>query len=77
MKKNENNLMRVKSVLDNGKPNPNDKFLELFSFDLNRLISEFFNVKDKPTVYIKKENGVYNVEIFFTALYLKEFNNLL
>ena len=67
MKKREEEITRVKSVIDNDRLNFNKDFNKLFGIDLNTLLEEYFILKNQPCVEIIKRGKdfllVINVSI--------------
>ncbi len=76
MKKNKNELVRVKNILGNDRFNVGESFYELLLGDVDKLLKEYFDYKSLPKVYIEKKNGNLHVNIYVEALCAKYFGTI-
>ena len=71
--KNKNQIVRLKSIIDNDRMEYNDEFLNLLNIDLEKLLKEYFSYNDKTEIRILKAGDRYKVEISFFATQLRPF----
>lgn len=74
MKKNKYEISRLKTIIDNDKISVTNKFEELFSLDLSKILNDYFELKEKPCLNITKNGGEYLVEINFVSIGIKNFS---
>ena len=76
MKKNVNEVMRVKKLIESDKLDAKDEFFNLLTIDLDNLLKDYFEYGGYPDLSIVKEGGGYKVGITFRAERLKNFTSL-
>lgn len=72
MKKNCEDILRLKSLLSKNKFGMNDKFDNLFYSDLCGLLKDYFEISGDPLINIEKKQGGFSVNVSFNALFIKE-----
>ncbi|MBQ3115671.1 MAG: hypothetical protein IJC07_01445 [Clostridia bacterium] len=76
MKKGNRELVRIQSVLENDRLSAGDNFFELLMGDLEKILQEFFEYSDAPTLSIDKCGDGYKVNFSITASRLRSFGCL-
>ena len=62
MKKEMKELLRAQSVIENDRVNAGENFLELLRLDLGKLLKDYFDFLEPPTIKIAKSGDVFIVE---------------
>lgn len=70
--RNENSL-RLKKVIESDRMSLTAESNELILRDLESVLSDYFHLTEKPTLFIGVKNGEYKVEVKFSADALKTF----
>ena len=73
MKSKKNEIIRIKNIIDQDVVNADDKFNEMLLADFNRLIGDYFEIKNSPRVETIKKNGEIEVTFKFFASAIKNF----
>ncbi len=73
MKKDKNEIMRLQTMIENDRMNIGENFDELIMCDLNKLLSDFFDYKECPTLEISKVGDKLKVNISLTASRMRSF----
>lgn len=76
MKKNNEDLIRLKNLLTKNKFGSDDKFENLFYGDLCGLLKDYFNVSGDPLISIERKQGGYSVSVSFNADSIKKINSI-
>lgn len=76
MRKVSDSYARTSEVLQSGKSALTESCKQLIIKDVAKKLSEYFEVKDLPSMDIVCENGVYSVRLSFQAERVKKFNVL-
>lgn len=76
MKKNKAEMVRLQNVLERDRVKSNENFKELIIDDVAKILSDYFDYKEKPELEISKGNGKFNVKITLTATNLRTFGFL-
>ena len=71
--RNNEELVRVRSILENDRMNTGDNFLELITSDLFDLLGEYFDFQGLPKLNIEKFGDRYKVDISVLASRIKSF----
>ncbi|MBR5192640.1 MAG: hypothetical protein IKW33_04440 [Clostridia bacterium] len=74
--KRKNEINRVKELIDNDRFNTKDDFKELVEKDLYKLLLEYFEIIDFPTLVIEKNNNFLQVNINFKCNRIRTFGTL-
>ena len=77
MKKNSEDLLRLKSLLAKNKFGSDDKFENLFYNDLCGVLKDYFEVSGDPLINIEKKQGGYSVSVAFNAGSIKKVNSII
>ena len=73
MKKNKNQLERIKSLINCDRVALTDDFILLIEKDLNVLFSEYFEVKSGARLMLEKGTNEYKVSVFLSVVNVKNF----
>lgn len=76
MKKNSNEIMRVKKIIENDKLDARDEFFDLLTIDLDNLLKDYFDYDGLPLINIVKEGGGFKVGVSIKADRLKNFTSI-
>lgn len=76
MKKNSEDILRLKSLLAKNKFGTNDKFENLFYGDLCGLLKDYFEISGDPLINIEKRQEGYSVNVSFNALFIKQIKSV-
>ena len=76
MRRVSDSYVRTSEVLQSGKSALTESCKQLIIKDVAKKLSEYFEVKDLPSMEIVCENGVYSVRLSFQAERVKKFNVL-
>lgn len=76
MKKDKNELVRLKSIIENDRFSAGDDFGNLVLNDLNKFMSDYFDLKSAPGMEIAKEGDRFKVCIRFDAYRIKSFSSV-
>ena len=76
MIKNKNEIIRLQNVLEKDRVKSNENFRELIIDDVTKILSDYFDYKEKPELEIKKEDGKFIVKIILTATSIRSFGFL-
>ena len=76
MKKKNEDLLRLKSLLTKNKFGADDKFETLFYGDLCGVLNDYFDLSGDPLVNVEKKQGGYSVSISFNALSFKQMKSI-
>lgn len=76
MKKNSEDLIRLKNLLTKNKFGSDDKFETLFYGDLCGLLKDYFEISGDPLINIEKKQGGYSVSVAFNACAVKRINSI-
>ena len=76
MKKQEKELVRVNNMLNNDRVNLGDNFQNLLMIDLIKVLKEYFDMKENPSLVMQKESDFLKVSVNFNANTLKNFKTI-
>ncbi len=76
MKRKNEQLLRVETVLNNDRLRLKEDFSKLLEADLTKLLMDYFYFNGSPTVEIVKKGSGFEVSINFTCNQVKNFINL-
>lgn len=76
MKKQEKELVRVNNMLNNDRVNIGDNFQNLLMIDLIKVLKEYFDMKENPSLVMQKESDFLKVSVNFNANTLKNFKTI-
>lgn len=76
MRNKHTELERMKKVLEQDRVCAGDKFSELLNSDLTKLLSDYFEFRDKIVTEFYKNNDKIKVQITFQAERIKSFGFL-
>ena len=76
MKKQEKELIRVNNMLNNDRVNIGDNFQNLLLIDLIKVLKEYFDMKENPSLVMQKESDFLKVSVNFNASTLKNFKTI-
>ncbi|MBQ8427386.1 MAG: hypothetical protein IJX16_06490 [Clostridia bacterium] len=76
MIKNKNEIIRLQNVLEKDRVKSNENFRELIIDDVTKILSDYFDYKEKPELEINKEDGKFIVKIILTATSIRSFGFL-
>ena len=74
MKKDKNGLIRIQNILESDRMSTGDDFLELVILDMKKLLDDYFEFRELPSVKLDKCGDKYRVEFTIFATRLKSFN---
>ncbi len=69
--KNSLEVSRIKGIIENDRLSINEGFHTLILNDLTNLLSDFFELKNLPSIEIRRENEAINITVCATALRIK------
>ncbi len=73
MKKENGELMRLRTVIENDRLNVSSDFDNVIRSDVKSLLNDYFELKNNPTFSVTKNGNVYDVIITAQASRLKPF----
>ena len=76
MNKSSKDLKRINGVLQGDRGNVDDKFIELFTVDVTKVIKDYFNLIKKPLLLIDKKSGELIVNLSFSVDGIKMFKKM-
>jgi hypothetical protein len=76
MRKGKNQIVRLQRMIENDRITSGDNFINLVACDTEKLLKEYFDIKDKLQLKIEKTGDEYNVLISFKANRIKNFINI-
>ena len=76
MKKEKGELIRLQSLIESNRLNNLDNFEELLLNDLHKLLSDYFDFNNMPTLKLLKDGNVIEVKISLVAKSIKNFFSL-
>lgn len=76
MKREKKELLRIQNLIENDRLNIGNGFEQLFLSDLNKILNDYFEIKDLPVLKTTKGKNGYLVEINFQATSVKIINFL-
>ena len=76
MKKRENELLRMQSLIENDRLNVNENFEELIISDLNKILKDYFDFNGNPVIIISKIGNMFKVEVSVLANRIKTFGTV-
>ena len=76
MKSEKNYLLRMEDVINNDRLKNSADFTELLSIDVNRVMREYFDYKEKPLLEVVKTGNAYCVKITLTATSVRTFSSV-
>lgn len=76
MKRKDNDLIRVKNLINADRFRSSDVFFELLKKDLNSLLKDYFDFGEDVKVVISKDKSSFLVEISLSADRIKAFGSL-
>lgn len=76
MRKGKNQIVRLQRMIENDRITSGDNFINLVTCDTEKLLKEYFDIKDKLQLKIEKTGDEYNVLISFRANRIKNFINV-
>lgn len=76
MKKNSEDILRLKSLLAKNKFGSDEKFEHLFYGDLCGVLKDYFEISGDPLVNIEKSQGGYSVSVAFNAAAIRKVNSI-
>lgn len=76
MRKGKNQIVRLQRMIENDRITSGDNFINLVTCDTEKLLNEYFDIKDKLQLKIEKTGEEYNVLISFRANRIKNFINV-
>ncbi len=71
MKKNKNDIKRINECILSDRVAVGESYCEVLSEDLDKVLKDYFDFKDLPMVSIVKQNGIFNVNVSFSAYSVK------
>lgn len=76
MKRKDEELLRVKTLINNDRLSFNKDFTTLFSKDLKNLLEEYFVLGDESVVNIEKRGKEFELKIVSNVLSFKTFSSV-
>ena len=73
MRKNDNELLRIQSLIENDRLNTAQNFYDLIISDLHKILSDYFEYRGVPNLKISKCGKNICVEIGLLASAIKNF----
>ena len=74
--KNKNELLRLRTLIENDRINMGDNFIELIVSDLSNLLKDYFDFGGVPELFIEKQNGKYKINVILYATRIKNFASI-
>ena len=76
MRNNNNDLIRIQSLIENDRLSASKNFEELIVSDLHKILTDYFEYRGVPQIKITKNNHSVDVEIYLTAQAFKNFGTM-
>ena len=76
MRKTNNELVRIQSLIENDRLSAGENFEELIIRDLHKILIDYFEYKGFPEMKITKKNHSLDVEIYLNAQAIKNFGTI-
>ncbi len=76
MKRKRGEISRLKTMIEKDRHLCGEEFFSLVSADVNRVLSEYFEMKSKACFTVGKNGEEIEVTIDFTALRVKKFGTI-
>ena len=76
MRKNNEDLLRLKALLTKNKFGSDDKFENLFYGDLCGLLKDYFEISGDPLINVVKTQSGYSVSVSFNAVSVKQIKSV-
>ncbi len=73
MKKEKKEILRLQNLIENDRLKLSGDFEEIIIMDIDRLLREYFDYKNYPTLTIIKKEGKFKVDINVCATRIKPF----
>lgn len=74
MKKDKFELVRIQTLIENDRLNKGDDFEELIINDIHKLLIDYFEYRELPSLCITKNGNKLNVVISLQAIAIKPFS---
>ncbi len=71
-----NDIQRINNVIKKDNEILGEKFIQLISLDVSKVVGEYFYLNKKPMINIEKNGKEIIVNISFVAENVKQFKNL-
>jgi hypothetical protein len=68
MKNDKNEIIRIQNMIENERLNFNENINDIMISDLDKVLRDFFDYKQKPQIEIKKHKGEIEVKILISAV---------
>ncbi len=76
MNKHKAELARIKTLIDSDRMSTGDSFGDLIISDLSKLLNDYFDFRQSPSLSITKEGDGFRVNISLYATRIKNFGTL-
>ena len=76
MKKNNNDIVRLQTLIENDRISKSDNFINLVLSDLTLLLRQYFDFKENVELNIEKNGAEFLVQVNLTATRIKNFINI-
>lgn len=76
MRKGKGEIVRLQRMIENDRIASGDNFINLVALDSEKLLKEYFDIKDKLNIKIEKMGDECSVFISFKANRIKNFINV-
>lgn len=73
MRNKKQEILRIENIINGDRQGPDDNFKSLLITDLNKLLSDYFELTISPEIRVVKCEGKFKVEVFFVADSIKGF----
>ncbi len=76
MKKQSNDIVRIKNLIDNDRFTVGENFNLLLVKDLTKLLKDYFDFNDSPKLLMEKSGDKIKVNFSFDAVRIKGFGSI-
>ncbi len=76
MNKHKAELARIRTLIESDRLSTGDSFGELIVSDLSKLLNDYFDFRDSPSLAITKDGDGYRVNVSLFATRIKNFGTL-
>ena len=76
MKREKKDLLKVQTLLENDRLNTGEDFIALVKNDTKKILSDYFEFNEQPTIKLEKTGDRLKVEISVYACRIKTFDIL-
>ena len=76
MKAKRNSVMRMENLINNDRMKNSEGFVDLLTGDIDRVLRDYFDYKEYPTVTVYKNGNAFAVRVELTAEGVRAFSSI-